>query len=153
MSALLKRGFDIEWHICVIEIEDVITSSLKKGMSLLTGEDYTLSLVEANKYRALAEATGGSFLLIEDAAAVRDSQEQAVYEKLFGKNDADAPKVSRSAKEVGKFLEALGDSQNMQDEEDRRRRDAQRKKYELERNEAQFEWLKLMDYQKEKRSE
>lgn len=59
MRQLLEDGFDIEWHIVVISINNIL------GRPAISSADIL-------KYEALAETTGGGFLHIDEPGVMND---------------------------------------------------------------------------------
>lgn len=110
MRVLLGKGFDIEWHI-------VMLGRIDDGFGSLSRRD-------ANRYKSLAAATGGSFL-VEDGS---------ILNLVFNENK----------KEAADFLDTLKESGESGDAARRARR---QKDYLLEANAGKrekFDWLTLL---------
>ena len=58
MQQLLEDGFDIEWHIVVVSINNILGCAISSADIL--------------KYEALAETTGGGFLHIDEPGVMND---------------------------------------------------------------------------------
>lgn len=140
MQHLLEDGFDIEWHIVVVSINNF----LGRG---------TISKSDLKKYEALAESTGGGFLHIDEPGVMNDfsarhflsSLERAVTGGDVSKF-LDSEKFSHQQGKGSRFLSRL--HQSNQHLEDRGADDVRRQK-QLEqyrrKDTTAMPWLPLLE--------
>lgn len=144
MNELLKDGYDIEWHIVVVALNKAFSSEISK--------------LDASRYEALAELTGGGFLHIDEAGAMNDTSARhflaALEKAVTGGSLLDGRELREQQGKAARFLSRLHQSnQHLEDPElDQKRRRQQLSDY-RRRGSAEVPWLALLESKREKQCE
>ena len=102
MQQLLEDGFDIEWHIVVVSINNILGCAISSADIL--------------KYEALAETTGGGFLHIDEPGVMNDYSARhflSSLEKVVTGSDSsflDSANFSDQQSKGARFLRRLHQS-------------------------------------------
>ena len=141
MQELLKDGYDIEWHIVVVDI----------SRGPFFGQ---INKSDVSKYEALAESTGGGFLFIDEPGVMDDfsarhflsSLEKAV--RGGDKSILESEDFKTQRGKGGKFLSRLhASNRHIEDhEDDQKRRQKQLAEYKSSKKGAsEMPWLPLLE--------
>eukprot|EP00435_Cladocopium_sp_Y103_P071498 s50_g37.t1 len=138
MQQLLEDGFDIEWHIVVVSINNLLGA---------------ISSADILKYEALAESTGGGFLHIDEAGVMNDYSARhflTSLEKAVTGNDSsfmDSESFSDQQSKGARFLRRLHQSNHHLEDQaaDEVRRQKQLEMRKKDPVAAKLPWLPLLE--------
>ena len=146
MQQLLEDGFDIEWHIVVVSINNILGRA-------------AISSADIKKYEALAETTGGGFLHIDEPGVMNDYSARhflTSLEKAVTGGDSSFLDTASLTDQQGKgarFLRRLHQSnQHLEDPEaDEGRRQKQLQSRRNDPIAAGMPWLPLLESSRKKK--
>ena len=138
MTELLKDGYDIEWHIIVVALKACSPE---------------ISKLDANRYEALAELTGGGFLHLDEVGAMNDMSARhflaALEAAVTGGDRLDSRALREQQGKAARFLSRLHESNRHVEDPllDQERRRKQLLDY-RSRSKEEVPWLPLLESRK-----